>query len=169
MQIHNVQRRTPNTSSRQVGRGGRRGKTSGRGNKGQKARAGHKIRPEIRDRIKKIPKLRGYRFASIQESKEVVNLSALEKYFSDGDTVTPAVLFEKKLIRRSGGVLPTVKILATGEFTKKLSFEGVEFSKSAKEKIERAKGPGEKAPAAKTQQKRRAPKERASKTKTSER
>jgi large subunit ribosomal protein L15 len=42
-----------------VARGGKRGKTAGRGTKGQKARAGHKIRPEIRDVIKRIPKMRG--------------------------------------------------------------------------------------------------------------
>ena len=42
-----------------VGRGGKRGKTSGRGGKGQTARAGNKRRPELRDFIKRIPKLRG--------------------------------------------------------------------------------------------------------------
>jgi large subunit ribosomal protein L15 len=128
MQIHDLQRRTPNKSSRQVGRGGKRGKTSGRGHKGQKARAGHKIRPEIRDQIKKLPKLRGYRFASIQSKKAVVNLSLLDKNYADGDVISPASLLEKKLIKRQGGVLPVVKILATGELTKKVSFEGVEFS-----------------------------------------
>jgi large subunit ribosomal protein L15 len=131
MQIHELQRRTPNKSSRQVGRGGKRGKTSGRGHKGQKARAGHKIRPEIRDQIKKIPKLRGYRFASIQNKKAVVNLSLLDKNYADGEVVSPTSLLEKKLIKRQGGVLPVVKILATGEFTKKLTFENVEFSEKA--------------------------------------
>ena len=43
-----------------VGRGGKRGKTSGHGGKGQTARAGHKMRPESRDAIKKFPKRRGY-------------------------------------------------------------------------------------------------------------
>jgi large subunit ribosomal protein L15 len=161
MQIHNVQRRTPNTFSRQIGRGGKRGKTSGRGHKGQKARAGHKIRPEIRDRIKKIPKLRGYRFASIQSAKAVINLSALEKRFDDGDVVNPTTLLEKKLIRRSEGTLPIVKILATGKLTKKLSFDGVEFSKSAKEAIEGKKSSTTKEPAAKAKKGSSAPKKRA--------
>lgn len=160
MQIHNLQRRTPNISSRQIGRGGKRGKTSGRGHKGQKARAGHKIRPEIRDRIKKLPKLRGYRFASIQDAKAVVNLSALEKHFKDGDTVTPAALFEKKLIRRLGGALPAVKILATGNLTKKLSFEGVEFSRSAKEAVEGTNASAAKTPAVKTRKELRPAKKR---------
>jgi large subunit ribosomal protein L15 len=56
---------SPRTKKRRksivVGRGGKRGKTSGRGGKGQTARAGHKIRPEIRDLIKKLPKRRGSR------------------------------------------------------------------------------------------------------------
>lgn len=59
MQLHTLKRRTPNKKSRQVGRGGTRGKTSGRGTKGQNARAGRKKRPELRDFIKRFPKLRG--------------------------------------------------------------------------------------------------------------
>ena len=134
MQIHDLQRRTPNKTSRQIGRGGKRGKTSGRGHKGQKARAGHKIRPEIRDQIKKIPKLRGYRFASIQNKKAVVNLSDISTNYADGDVVSPLTLLEKKLIKRQGGVLPVVKVLGTGELTKKVTFEKVEFSLTAGEK-----------------------------------
>ena len=59
MQFHTIKRKTKNRKARQVGRGGTRGKTSGRGTKGQNARAGRKKRPELRDFIKRIPKLRG--------------------------------------------------------------------------------------------------------------
>lgn len=59
MQFHNLQAKTKRKRSRQVGRGGTRGKTSGRGTKGQNARAGNKKRPELRDVIKRVPKLRG--------------------------------------------------------------------------------------------------------------
>lgn len=59
MQFHTLKRKTKNIKSKQVGRGGTRGKTSGRGTKGQNARAGHKNRPELRDFIKRVPKLRG--------------------------------------------------------------------------------------------------------------
>lgn len=59
MQFHNLQAKTKRKRSRQVGRGGTRGKTSGRGTKGQNARAGRKKRPELRDIIKRVPKLRG--------------------------------------------------------------------------------------------------------------
>jgi len=59
MQFHTLRRNTPNKKSKTVGRGGKRGKTSGRGTKGQNARAGRKKRPELRDFIKRVPKLRG--------------------------------------------------------------------------------------------------------------
>ena len=59
MQFHNLVSKTKRKRSRQVGRGGTRGKTSGRGTKGQNARAGRKKRPEMRDIIKRIPNLRG--------------------------------------------------------------------------------------------------------------
>ncbi|MFA6272815.1 MAG: uL15 family ribosomal protein [Patescibacteria group bacterium] len=66
MQIHNLKRLHKNKGDRIVGRGGRHGKTSGRGGKGQTARSGNKRRPELRDIIKRLPKSRGYQFKSIQ-------------------------------------------------------------------------------------------------------
>jgi len=68
MQIHNLKRIHKNKKDRLVGRGGKHAKTSGRGGKGQTARAGNKRRPELRDIIKKLPKNRGYKFKSIQKS-----------------------------------------------------------------------------------------------------
>lgn len=68
MQIHNLKRKFKNKKDRLVGRGGKHAKTSGRGGKGQTARAGNKRRPELRDIIKKLPKNRGYRFASVKKS-----------------------------------------------------------------------------------------------------
>lgn len=67
MQIHNLKRIHKNKKDRLVGRGGKHAKTSGRGGKGQTARAGNKRRPELRDIIKKLPKNRGYQFKSIQK------------------------------------------------------------------------------------------------------
>lgn len=67
MQIHNLKRVHKNKKDRIVGRGGKHAKTSGRGGKGQTARAGNKRRPELRDIIKKLPKNRGYSFKSIQK------------------------------------------------------------------------------------------------------
>ena len=59
MQIHNLKRTHKNKKDRLVGRGGKHAKTSGLGGKGQTARAGNKRRPEVRDFIKRVPKLRG--------------------------------------------------------------------------------------------------------------
>lgn len=146
MQIHEIKRTHPNKKARRIGRGTTRGKTSGRGTKGQKARAGHKMRPELRDIIKKLPKLRGHgkNRAQTVDSSIVkpanVSLAALEKAFDAGSTVTPAILLEKKLIRALKGKVPQVKILATGEITKKVAVSGCLASLSAKAKIEKAGG-----------------------------
>ena len=83
MQIHNLKRQHKNKRDRLVGRGGKHAKTSGRGGKGQTARAGNKRRPELRDIIKKLPKNRGYQFKSIQKlflvSKDKI-ISKAEKF-----------------------------------------------------------------------------------------
>jgi large subunit ribosomal protein L15 len=139
MQLDTLKRKTPNKKAQQVGRGGTRGKTSGRGGKGQTARAGNKRRPQIRDIIKKIPKLRGYRFNSPSIKSTPVNVASLN-IFEAGATVTPASLFEMKLVRRVGGVVPHVKILAKGEITKKLAITGCTVSLAARAKIEKAGG-----------------------------
>lgn len=68
MQIHNLKRLHKNKKDRLVGRGGKHAKTSGRGGKGQTARAGNKRRPELRDIIKKLPKNRGYQFNTVKKN-----------------------------------------------------------------------------------------------------
>lgn len=139
MQIHQLSRRHKNTKRPNVGRGGTRGKTSGRGHKGQKARAGHRIRPEIRDTIKKFPKLRGYRVSS-RPNPTAVNLKDLEEHFKAGEEVTPEILLEKGLVRREKGSVPEVKVLGTGTLTKKLTIKGARVSKAARLAIEKAGG-----------------------------
>ena len=139
MQLNTLKREHPNKKARQVGRGGTRGKTSGRGGKGQTARAGNKRRPQMRDIIKKIPKLRGYRFNSASIKPSPVNVGALN-IFEIGSIVNPTSLFEKNLIRRVGGVVPHVKILAKGEINIKLSIIDCQVSKNARLKIEKAGG-----------------------------
>ncbi|MEA2715003.1 MAG: large subunit ribosomal protein [Candidatus Parcubacteria bacterium] len=126
-----------------VGRGGKRGKTAGRGGKGQSARAGNKRRPEWRDIIKKLPKLRGRGVSSLKPfaiKPTVVNLTLIEEVFSADDSVTPAALIENELIQTRSGKVPPVKILGDGELTKALKFSGVAVSASAKSKIEKAGG-----------------------------
>jgi large subunit ribosomal protein L15 len=141
MQQHELTRATPRKKASRVGRGGKRGKTAGRGTKGQKARAGHRMRPELRDIIKKFPKLRGYRFKSFQTKAVPVNLSALSAAFADGDVVSVAALLEKNVVSKRGGRAPKVKILGNGSIDKKLTIAaGVLISGTAKAAIEKAGG-----------------------------
>jgi large subunit ribosomal protein L15 len=143
MQIHTLNPIHKFKKSQQVGRGGRRGKTSGKGTKGQNARAGRKKRPELRDLIKKIPKLRG-RGVNINrpmtDAKIAVNLSSIEEAFKTGDMVSPETLLKNGLVEMKNGKIPAVKILGGGELTKKISFSKVTISASAKAKIEKAGG-----------------------------
>lgn len=82
MQFHNLQAKTKRKHARQVGRGGTRGKTSGRGTKGQNARAGHKKRPELRDIIKRIPKLRGRGKSSLKSFRSKFSGRALQEFLA---------------------------------------------------------------------------------------
>ncbi len=143
MQINNLQRKTKNKRSIQVGRGGTRGKTSGRGTKGQLARSGRKLRPELRDIIKKLPKLRGRgknSNLSIQEKPAIINLAHIETHFSNGDKVSPSTLAAKGVIRVYKGKTQSVKILGTGELTKKVIVSNCALSESAQSAIEKAGG-----------------------------
>ena len=141
MQSHNLKRKNPNYKSARIGRGGKRGKTSGRGTKGQNARAGRKKRPEMRDIIKKIPKMRGYRFNTVKQySVWPVNLAVIEKVFTSGANVTPSSLVKMEIIGMYKGKNPKVKILGMGEITKKLNISGCAISEDAKAKIEKVGG-----------------------------
>ena len=142
MQLHNIKPKHKSKKSRRIGRGGKRGGYSGRGIKGQKSRAGAKIRPAIRDLMMKFPKKRGrakHAFKSLFFKPAILNLEDIEKNFKDGEIVSPKTLFEKRLISRKKGVLPEVKILGRGEISKKLVFQNILLSKSARVKIEKAK------------------------------
>ncbi|MBI2507146.1 MAG: 50S ribosomal protein L15 [Candidatus Niyogibacteria bacterium] len=140
MQLHHLKPKTRFKKKKRIGRGGKRGTYSGRGIKGQKARAGHKMRPEIRDVIKKIPKLRGYRAKFRPKLSREINLEALEKHFKDGDKITPRELVRRGLVQPRSGKLPEIKILGSGEITKKLLVSDFQVSEGAKKKIEKAGG-----------------------------
>ncbi len=143
MQLHNVKRKTKNKKSVQVGRGGTRGKTSGRGTKGQKARSGRKLRPEMRDIIKKLPKLRGYDFNSRHNKPIVLTLANLQKNTKAGDVVNVAFLIENKIASIAKGKNPVVKILGNkkdSSFAHKITVEGIKVSAGVKSAIEKAGG-----------------------------
>jgi len=144
MQIHEIKRKNINKKSVQIGRGGKRGKTSGRGMKGQTARAGHKDRPVLRDQIKKLPKRRGYgknRARTVNDSRPVfkaVFLSTIDKVFSAGEVVNPSSLVEKGIVKKKYGRAPLIKIVSNGDIKKKVSFEKIAFTQKAKDIAEKA-------------------------------
>lgn len=142
MELHNLRPAVGAKRPRKrVGRGpgSGNGKTAGRGHKGQKSRSGYSRRYGFEGGqmplVRRIPK-RGF-FNVFRVDYQVVNLRDLERVFADGDEVNPTTLVEKGLIRR--GPKP-VKILATGDLSKKLSIVADKFSGSARSKIEAAGG-----------------------------
>ena len=140
MQLHQIKITQKLKKRKRIGRGGKKGRYSGRGIKGQKARAGRKMQPIIRELIKKYPKLKGYRQSSREKIQIKINLFSLEKKFSAGEKVNPETLIKMKIIRKIKGKLPIVKILGKGELKKNLIVENCEVSKGAREKIEKVGG-----------------------------
>ena len=143
MQSHQLKRKHSLKKIKRVGRGGLRGKTSGRGHKGQRQHGSHGIRPELRDQIKKIPKLRGRGKNSLtsRHPKAIVfNCSFLEEHFNNGDTVSPLTLKEKGFVKGAAARKSPIKILGNGNLSKKLTIEGCLVSATAEKKISDAGG-----------------------------
>lgn len=111
------------------------GSFSGRGCKGQNARSGGGVRLGFEGGQtplwKRMPKLKGFTNPCRTEYTPV-NLLKIEQAYESGETVNELTLFEKGVINSTKN---PVKILGNGNLTKKLSFEGVSFSASAKEKL----------------------------------
>ena len=140
MKLHELERNIGAThSKRRVGRGpgSGLGKTSGRGQKGQKARSGVSINPVFEGGqsplYRRLPK-RGFKNAKFRTRYTTVNVEALN-VFEDGTVVTPALLKDKRIIRKT---LDGVKILGNGKLEKKLTIQANKFSDSALEKIKEA-------------------------------
>jgi len=146
MQLHELQPTKKKRSAKRIGRGGKRGKTSGRGHKGQKARAGNSSVPQMREIIKKLPKRRGYgtnRARTVNEERVrpvAVNVAALDAAFAAGENVSPKTLVAHGVVSTRRGKAPQVKILGAGGLSKKLTVSGCTVSQSAREKIEAAGG-----------------------------
>ncbi|MDE2144662.1 MAG: hypothetical protein KGJ01_01695 [Patescibacteria group bacterium] len=79
MQLHELSPLHKNKEEKRIGRGGKRGTFSGRGTKGQRARAGHRIRPAERDLIQHMPKLRGTRNKGVARRKKLAEKAARSK------------------------------------------------------------------------------------------
>jgi large subunit ribosomal protein L15 len=140
MQLNQLKSKKPLQNKKRRGRGGKKGTYSGRGVKGQKSRAGSNFEPMIRPLIKRYHKKKGIGFHPSRLEKIIVQLEEVENKFSEGETVNSQTLKEKKIISFSPNSKFKVKILSSGELTKKLTFENCQFSKAAREQIEKAGG-----------------------------
>lgn len=137
-QLANTHR--PKKKVQRVGRGvgSKRGKTCGRGNKGDKARQGYKHRfghegGQI-PLYKKLP-TRGFTNGRFTSYVFAINLQMIDKLYQDGEIVSLNTLQEKGIAPRrvSGGL----KILSNGELTKKVSIEARFFSQATEEKLKK--------------------------------
>tara|TARA_Y100001970_G_C13488698_1_gene487918 strand:+ start:28 stop:474 length:447 start_codon:yes stop_codon:yes gene_type:complete len=115
-----------------------RGGECGRGHKGQKSRSGYKSRPGFEGGqmplYKRIPKKPGFKNLFKKEIK-IINLTTIETYFNDNETVNIDTLIEKGVVKKK--VL--IKLLSDGQLTKKVKVDVDQFSKEAKAKLLEAK------------------------------
>ena len=138
MKLNELKMNPGSTQKRKIvgrGPGSGLGKTSGRGEKGQKARSGASIKPWFgggqNPLYKRIPR-RGFNNARFTIRYAIVNVSDLNR-FEDGSTVTPEMLKEAGLVKKE---LNGIKILGSGELTKKLTVKANIFTNGAINKIE---------------------------------
>lgn len=135
VEIH--KHKKPNRLGRGLGTG--QGKTSGRGHKGQRARAGYKMLPIFQGGgsplVRRVPK-RGFT-NSFALQVASINVDQLSELFEAGGEVTPETLRASGILKKRFDLL---KILGNGELDKKLNVSAHQFSASAKEKIEKAGG-----------------------------
>ena len=142
MKLHELSPAAGSTKARRrIGRGHGSGwgKTSGKGHKGQKARAGRGMRVGFEGGQmplqRRLPK-RGFNNIFGTEMA-IVNVAALDKAYEAGETVTIDSLIEKGLVKKA---LDGIKVLGHGELSKALTVQANAFSESAKQKIEAAGG-----------------------------
>jgi large subunit ribosomal protein L15 len=140
--LHTIKREHPNKTQKRVGRGqsSGKGKTAGRGTKGQKARGNTKIRPMMRDIIKKIPKRRGYgknrsRGTYVKAEFAIINVSSLVGMtLVNPQTLVTADLVSPRLAKNG------VKILGSGNISNAVTVSNCDVSESARTKIVAAGG-----------------------------
>ena len=142
--MHDFNLRAPvgaNKKKKVLGRGTGTGKgtTSGKGHKGQKARSGGKTYVGFEGGQMPLYRRlahRGFSNHPFKQEWQVVNLGEIEKRYETGETVDASTLLKKKILTGND----PIKVLADGEFSKKLDFRVDAVSASAKEKIEKAGG-----------------------------
>jgi len=148
MQLYQLKPTHKSKLRKRIGRGGKRGTFSGKGVKGQKSRSGKSPRPGFAGGndpfYKRFPKQRGLhgskkirrgvKLLRLRQKSIVLNLKDIAKKFKEDEVVSPKTLLKKGIIARISGRIPRVKILGSGELDKKLIFQGVSMSQSAKTK-----------------------------------
>lgn len=140
MKLHELKPAIGSVKERKrVGRGGKYAKTAGAGEKGQNARSGGGVRPGFEGGqlplFRRLGK-RGFNNTRFRTVYACVNVSDLNR-FEENTVVTPELLIETGLVKKE---LDGIKILGTGELTKKLTVKANKFSNSAKLKIENIGG-----------------------------
>ena len=145
MKLNELKNNPGSTHRRKIvgrGPGSGNGKTAGRGEKGQKARSGASIKPWFEGGqnplYKRIPS-RGFNNARFTTRYAVINVKDLERFEND-TVVTPELLKETGLVKKE---LSGIKILGSGELTKKLTVKANLFTNSAINKIESNGGKAE--------------------------
>jgi large subunit ribosomal protein L15 len=144
MKLHELNSLPEAKKTKRVGRGpgSGMGKTSTRGENGQKSRSGASIKPWFRGGqspiYRRIPK-RGFNNARFTTRYAIINLNDLNR-FNDGDVITLELLKEQGIIKKE---LSGLKVLGTGELNKKLTIKANRFSSKAVNKIESAGGTAE--------------------------
>ena len=116
------------------------GKTCGRGHKGQKSRSGGGPRSTFEGGqmplYRRLPK-RGFNNARFKKIYAVINVGMLDEVFEDGTLINEEVLRANGMVK---GKYDGIKILGSGNLSKKLKFSVDKVSDSAKDKIEKAGG-----------------------------
>ncbi|OGY97943.1 MAG: hypothetical protein A3A43_01445 [Candidatus Liptonbacteria bacterium RIFCSPLOWO2_01_FULL_56_20] len=144
MRMHELQGLKKRPRKR-VGRGGKRGTYSGRGLKGQKSRAGRRIRPASRDLILRLPKRRGFRNKPLYPKPFTIDIREIlrrAKPLAPGGSGKVEV--NKEFLRNAGLIPPRyrgdVKILGKSSVAMPLEVKGLRVSKNVKMEIEKAGG-----------------------------
>ncbi len=144
MKLHQTSLKVRGKTKQRVGRGGKRGSYSGRGTKGQKSRAGRRIRPAQRDLIIRIPKLRGFRNKIKRDKPIIVNLEDLSFAIQVNSKPGIPLIINKELLVQSGiisrGYKGRIKILSQGKINAPITLTGLAASKATQEKIVKAGG-----------------------------
>jgi large subunit ribosomal protein L15 len=130
MQLNNLRPFHRLKSKKRIGRGGKRGTYSGKGQKGQKSRAGHKIKPQKMEGLLRVPKMRGYKNKPKREKEEIINVGKLSKIQSS--EINLKSILDSKIVPHN---TKSVKILGEGEIKEKKNIKGIKVSKSATKKI----------------------------------